>query len=215
VRSAIPLLLGLACGTGSSTTPQIEPGDAEQPAVVAAKCKAFDVDATLTTFDGQRCPWVLTRDDALLELQSLDLDALPPYEGEMPPACSSAACDWAGRATSVGPLVLATQRSPASEMIAGAVLGFVGVDSKLSFVDLWEGAGDPVFDEGTELGPTHGLAPFDCGGKLGLFALPRTEAGTTVAATPTLRAREGLYTTAVATPAADRRRCKAISWPMP
>jgi hypothetical protein len=209
------VLFGLACGAGSGSTPQLEPGDAEQPAVAAVKCKAFDAEATLTTFEGAKCPWALTRDEALLELASLDLDAKPPVEGEVPPPCASTTCDWAGRSTSVGPLVLATSRSAQSEMIAGATLGFVGADGKLTFVDLWHGAGDSVFDEGTELGPAHGLAPFDCAGKLGLFAAARTEAGSTVQPLPSLRAREGLYATQTPTTNTDRSRCTAIAWPMP
>jgi hypothetical protein len=206
---------GLACGAGSSTTPRVEPGDAEQAVVPAPNCRAFDFDAALTTFEGRACPWVLTRDESLLELESLDLDAKPPYDGEMPVVCTSVTCDWAGRWTSVGPLVLATQRSAASEMVAGVVLGFVGGDGKLAFVDLWHGAGDPVFDEGTELGPAHSLAPFDCAGKLGLFAVARTDAGTTIQPVGSLRTREGLYASTTPTTATDRTRCTAIPWPMP
>ena len=213
--AASVVLFGLACGAGSGTTPQVEPGDAEAGAAAAPKCKTFDVDAALTTFDGRACPWVLTRDEALLELASLDLDAAPPYEGELPAACTPRTCDWSGRATSVGPLVLATQRSAASEVVAGTTLGFVGADGKLVFVDLWEGAGDAVFDEGTALGPAHGLAPFDCGGKLGLFAAARTEAGTTVQPVPSLRAREGIYASPVAKKEVERSRCTPIGWQMP
>jgi hypothetical protein len=209
------VLCGLACGAGSGSSPQLEPGDAEQPAVAAVKCKAFDADATLTTFEGPACPWALTRDESLLELASLDLDAKPPVEGELPPSCATLTCDWSGRWTSAGPLVLATQRSAQSEMIAGATIGFVGGDGKLTFVDLWHGAGDSVFDEGTELGPAHGLAPFDCGGKLGLFAVARTDAGESVKPIASLRAREGLYTSATPTTSTQRSRCTAIDWPMP
>lgn len=208
------LLASLACGAGSSSTPQLEPGDGEQPDVVAAKCKALDVDATLTTFAGGECPWALTRDESVLELASLDLDAKPAIEGDVPPSCASAPCDWSGRATTVGPLVIAMPKSAASEMAAGVMMGFVGGDGKLVFVDLWEGAGDPVFDEGTELGPTHGLAPFDCAGKLGLFAVARTEGGSAVSSVASLRAREGVYTAGVPS-TVDRKRCKPIAWRMP
>ncbi len=209
------VLLGLACGAGSGTTPRVEPGEVDPGASAQPKCKAFDVVAALTTFEGSGCPWLLSRDDAVLELQSLELDAAAPYEGELPAVCVSQPCDWDGRATSVGPLVLATQRSPRSEVVAGALLGFVGADGKLAFVDLWEGAGDAVFDEGTDLGPAHGLAPFDCGGRLGLFAAARTEAGASVQPVPSLRAREGVYTGASTKRAVDRSRCAAIDWPMP
>jgi hypothetical protein len=213
VASLLAIVLG--CGAGSGTTPQIEPGDADPGAAATPKCKTFDVDAALTTFEGGACPWLLSRDESLLELQSLDLDAPPPYEGELPAVCATRPCDWAGRTTSIGPLVLAMQRSPASEVAAGVSLGFVGADGRLAFVDLWEGAGDPVFDEGTELGPAHGLAPFDCAGKLGLFAAARTDAGTTVQPVPSLRAREGVYTDASTKRDVDRSRCTAIDWSMP
>jgi hypothetical protein len=170
--------------------------------------------SVLTTFDGDACPWVLTRDDALLELASSAPEANAGHDGEVPPGCVDRPCDYAGKGTSIGPLVIATQRSPQSEMPDGVFLGFVAADGKLAFVDLWEDAGEDVSDAGTSLGPAHALAPFDCGGKLGLFAAPRTVAGKTVAPIPSLVAREGIYTGSDPS-TFDRTTCKPLAWRLP
>ena len=207
-------LLAASCGAGSGAASQVEPGDGDPKAAPAVACKAFDVAAALTSFDGERCPWVLTRDDGVLELSSSAPDASAAHSGEVPTACAELPCDYAGRTTTVGPLVIATQRSPHSEMAAGVHLGYVGADGKLMFVDLWLDAGDDVTDDGTSLGPTHALAPFDCDGKLGLFATPRTVAGKTITPTPALSKREGIYTAPTPTPT-DKTTCNPLTWRMP
>ena len=212
-RLLVPLL-AVACGAGSGAASQVEPGDGDPKATPAVTCKAFDVASVLTSFDGERCPWVLSRDDGVLELSSSAPDAKATHSGEVPTACTELPCDYAGRTTAVGPLIIATQRSAHSEMPDGVHLGYIGADGKLAFVDLWLDAGDPVADDGTSLGPAHALAPFNCAGKLALFAKPRTNAGKTVDPIPTLEAREGIYAGADPT-AADKSECKPINWRMP
>ncbi len=81
------------------------------------------------------------------------------------------------------------------------------------FEDLWEGAGQTVLDGGVELGPTHGLAPYDCAGRLALLAAPRTVAGQNVAPPPTLLEREGPLDGSDA--ALTRDACMPLRVPLP
>ncbi len=150
-----------------------------------------------------------------MELVSLDPSSEGAARGSMPDACSTNPCDFSGRHVQLGPLLVVEQRSPYSEMPANVWLGWVATGGQLIFVDLWEDAGDPIVDQGTEIGPAHALAPVDCNGVVGLRAMPRLESSPGESARPQLLAREGIYGEAEDVAPLPTEACKPISWRMP
>lgn len=190
-------------------------GDVEPAAAAVAgpACKEADRASALATFDGPACPWIVQPDDGgVVQLQSLEAVDGPAWSGPRPDACADGRCSFRGFDTPRGPLLVVELRSTQSEMPAGVWLGLPSGD-RLVFEDLWDGAGDSVSDGGVELGPTHGLAPFDCGGRLALLARARTVAGRTVSPASALLEREGPRDGADAT--WSREGCIPLSVPLP
>lgn len=77
-------------------------------------------------------------------------------------------------------------------MPAGVWLGVPTRDT-LAFVDLWAGEAERVWSDGTPLGPAFSLAPFECDGRLALFAVERLPISAASDPSPGLRAGEGVY----------------------
>lgn len=215
------MALGLAACSPPSTTQ--EEGKAAPRAVaptpVAAACEdpAEDPSRSWASFDGQPCGFELRQDDEQLVLAQRVLDAPAAPRGDPPPPCLDHACVYEGLWTEVGPLVQAVVPATDSEMPASVWLGVVS-DSRLVFVNLWEGAGEPVVTDHTRVGPAHALAPFVCGDRLALLTVERLEAGRGVAPPPALRAREGLLDASAPqapTGAVQRADCRQVTLPVP
>lgn len=182
----------LACGTsGTSGGAPGEPeAEAPEPPSTPAPCGDLETRGALAVFDGRPCPWVLRpMGDARVELVHATT-AASTRAGEVPPPCTSLPCTFRGIETPLGPLVVVEVAGAGSEVPSGVWLGWIRGDS-LSFVDLWDDAGDPVMDDGIEIGPAHALAPHDCEGTLALFATPRVPGAATVPAPASLLGREG------------------------
>ena len=190
--------LGLACSllvacAQPSTNGDKDPIDPVADAARTGGCRpAGEVDP-LVAFEGPRCEWLLLSDATGLRLRSLDDAAGPDVAGVMPHACLDDRCRFEGVHTEAGPVVIAIERSPASEMPGGLHLGMVAA-GHLRFVDLWAGAGEPVESEGTEVGPAFSLSPHVCGPRLALFVEPRFEVAGQGEPPRELAAREGLVT---------------------
>lgn len=212
--------VGLAAGMfgcGGNSAKHREP----EPEVVVSKlpqgpaCRSAAGERVLSTFAGPVCPWVLRREQQVLVLTSLDPQAQSSSRGQVPSGCEDRACGFSGYfSPGLGPLLLVEQPHPDSEMPSAVHLGYVdGV--RIDFVDLWQGAGPPELDQGVELGPSHALAPFDCGGTLGLFAVPRTNAAKALAPAFGLRSREGKLGPAGALQQVPRTSCVRIELALP
>lgn len=150
-----------------------------------------------------------------MELVSLDPSSEGSVRGSLPEVCARVPCDFSGRHLELGPLLVVEQRSPYSEMPANVWLGWVSTTGQLIFVDLWEDAGDPIVDQGTEVGPAYALAPVDCSGVLALRATQRLESSPGESAPPQLVAREGIYGAADGVAPLPTEACKPIAWRMP
>lgn len=176
-----------------------------------------DPAAVVLSFPGSGCPWVLEQREHQLHLRRLDAPPSTLASGRAPTACVGRPCHWRGVDSSLGPLVVAVPVSPQSEMPLGAHLGLAH-DHELVFVDVWAGAGETVSDTFTDLGPSHALAAYDCGGRLGLRSEPRVPAGSGQPAPPELREREGIYDPDTGERAAawpGDGDCERIRMPMP
>jgi len=206
----------LACGTsvGSPATQDAEsPVEVEAPVPEAVPCTEIDWRRALTTFEGTPCAWVLEDgDDARVEL-SQAIETSSPRAGVMPAPCERVRCVFRGRETAVGPLIEVEVAAADSEIPSGVWLGMVEGDA-LSFVDLWDDAGDPIFDDGISIGPPHTLAPYDCEGTLALFAQSRVPGIETGTAPAMLQAREGPVSAASGSEL-PRARCSPISLALP
>ena len=208
---ALAALTAFACGTsgGSPGTPEAEsPTEAETKTSVP--CGESSPLGALTTFEGTPCPWTLRPSDAGVELVHSTLSPTT-RSGEMPEPCESLPCTFRGVDTPGGPYVVVEIQGSGSEVPAGVWLGVVEGET-LSFVDLWEDAGDPIVDDGIDLGPSHALAPFDCEGTLALFAQPRVPGARSVEAPATLRAREGAMSGGADV---QRSRCEPVPLHLP
>lgn len=202
-------------GAASVTVP---PTSVEPPAV---QCRERPAGAVLTVFDSGECTAALLAEDQGLALYDLGPTAESvPARGPAPEVCARRSCSFFGFQSTVGPVVVVQMAGPRSEMPAGVWLG-VALDEarqQLVFFDLWAGAGQSVVGDGTDLGPTHALAPFACGDALGLFARSRTAAGEGVEAAATLVGREGVYAWDATAPVradTDRSACTPIAIEMP
>lgn len=169
-----------------------------------------------TRFKGQRCDWELrdAEEAGRLALVDLDVEGAEPAIGEMPSACGERHCVYDGLHTEVGPIIMVTIVGADSEMPQSVQLGVVSAQT-LVFVDLWEGAGTPVVTDLTAVGPAHCLAPFVCGDRLGVFAVPRLDVGQGLEPPPSLQARQGLLAEGGVVEAAERAGCVAIDVPLP
>ncbi|MEM6990986.1 MAG: hypothetical protein AAF721_10825 [Myxococcota bacterium] len=218
---------GLCIGACTDRTGGAEEGSAPvtvapASAVPPAKpCRPHPAGRMLSAFDAGTCGAALVADDQGLGLWSLAPDGEePPARGPGPQACEKSSCTFLGYDSPLGPIVLAKLAAPSSEMPAGVWLG-VALDPaglQLVFFDLWAGAGDTVTGDSTDLGPAHSLAPFTCGGKLGLFAVGRLAAGVDVAPSKRLASREGIYTWGTDAPqraAATREGCEPFAIELP
>ena len=203
------LALGCGRGAGVGGGQGAQTADADPP---PPPCKKASAAEALAVFDGGRCGWQLTASGTEVTLVSLEPDNTPPpATGQLPEVCARGACDIVGREVALGPLLQLQVRSPYSEMPAGVWLGWV--DGKaLRFVDLWEGAGDPVVDQGTPIGPAFALEPVRCGESLGFAVgrrLPHGEGDPPDA----LQERAGIYgDTRSDLPSAG---CTPVAWTMP
>lgn len=179
-----------ACGTSGGSPGAPEPESPTQPEVkAAAPCRDISPIGALAMFDGSPCSWALRPSDAGVELVHSTVSPTT-RSGELPEPCESLPCTFRGEDTPVGPFVVVEVPASGSEVPAGVWLGVV-LGETLSFVDLWDDAGDPVVDDGIDLGPSHALAPFDCEGTLALFVQPRVPGARAIEAPAALRAREG------------------------
>ena len=190
-----------------------------------AACRPSPGGGAWARFGGVECDWELRDEGERLILSSLAIDASAPARGEVPEPCRTSTCVYHGVWTSSGPLLLAVVPSPHSEMPSDVLLGVAHGD-RLAFTSLWEGAGEPVETDLTQVGPAHALAPFVCGDALALLAVERLDV---VGLPPpaSLRAREGRLAPAelVAGPTAgagsrsaapvDREGCRQVDLPVP
>jgi hypothetical protein len=143
-------------------------------------------------FAGSRCPWELVDSGTSIVLSSLANEAPPPASGVAPEVCAQRPCRFEGYSTGLGPFIVVTVSGASSEMPDGVWLGWTqgGV---LGFVDAWEDAGPDEYSDATNLGPSHTLAPHQCGKQLALVPVARTNGGAEVEAPPSLMARAGVY----------------------
>jgi hypothetical protein len=132
----------------------------------------------------------------------------------VPEQCVVATCDYELAETSVGVLIIAARRGPAGETPAWVGLGFPAAD-RYRFVSLWRT--ESVQTDFSVAGPAFALAPFDCDGRLGLFAMGRANAdGETP--DPSLAAAEGSYSMQdgeIVIEPAERIRCTALAIELP
>ncbi len=201
-----------ACGTsgGSPGTPEAE-SPTETEVKSEAPCGEVSPIGALAIFEGSPCGWTLRPSDAGVELVHSTV-SLTTRSGEMPEPCESLPCTFRGVDTPGGPLVVVEVPGSGSEVPAGVWLGVVDAET-LSFVDLWEDAGESIVDDGIDLGPAHALAPFDCEGTLALFAQPRVPGAAEVEAPSALRAREGAVRSGAAE--VQRSRCDPLPLHLP
>ena len=180
-------------------------------------CRDHDPGKTLATLGAARCPWVLQAGPDGLRLLDLAPEAKGEITGPMPEPCEDLPCDWDGALTRLGPMVVASIRSPASEMPQGAILGAAG-GGRLQLIDLWGAAGESVMGDATPLGPAFTLAPYACGTTLALFAVSRLDAGDVSDPPSTLRLREGHYDLTTDPPGvtpAPKKSCTRLPVPLP
>jgi hypothetical protein len=200
-----------------STTGDKESVDPVEESTRSATCRPpGDVDPVLS-FPGSPCDWLLIRDSSGLRLRSLEADAGADRVGVFPEGCLEERCVFEGAQTRLGPLVVALQRSGASEMPAGVYLGVLD-DDHLRFVDLWAGAGEPVHGDATELGPAFALAPHACHDVLALFVEPRFAIAGQGEPPSELRAREGgiaFEGSTLRATAVERDGCVALDLALP
>jgi hypothetical protein len=147
----------------------------------------------LARIETTACPALLVSEkEATLKLVAMDLEPPEPARGTMPEECAKGRCVFWGKDTPLGPMVVAQVTASESDMAAGAHLGVVHEETLL-FIDLWAGAGEPVFGDHGDLGPAFCLEPWACKQSLGLFVVPRLAAARGTDPPEELSAREGVY----------------------
>ncbi len=216
-----PVTLALAlsaCSLPSTTQEEGKPAPrAVAPAPSEPTCQPATVNGVWARFEGEPCDWEL-RDagDDGLELVNLATEDPTSARGQPPVDCGSQICVYQGVASAAGPAVLAVVPSTASEMPSGVQLGVVAGE-QLVFVDLWEGAGDPVDRDLTRVGPVHALAPFSCGERLAVLPVERLDGARGMAPPPSLTARAGLLDASdpTAAPSAAPSDCTPLALPIP
>ncbi len=188
----------------------------EPPPPPPPECRAAPPGELLAEWIGpERCPISVTLAGGILRLE--DRSMTRPLVATGPePTCVSATCRYEGVTTELGPMLVVTEPGAQSEIPTAAMLGVVAGDT-LVFVDLWAGAGAPVVEDDTALGPSHGLTAMRCGDELGLFARARVPSLGHLQVPPELAVREGrmaLRRGATVRPA-DAKGCSAIELPLP
>ena len=220
LRARVPVIswvvLGLACGS-PVTRHRARAEDRRTDELPV--CREPLEGPVLAMFDGRGCPWMLLPGQTAdtLRLASLLPDPPEPITGPMPEGCSITLCEFVGADTPLGPMVVATRRSPGSEMPDDVRLGVVAA-GRLDFIGLWDGAGEHVSADHTDVGPAHALHPWVCDKALGLFIAPRLPAGEGVEPSPQLRTREGIYALdrdELAPSPGTRDHCEPLLLPMP
>lgn len=136
-----------------------------------------------------RCSWVVTAIAGGVRLESLSLQPPPAVEGPAP-TCKVAACRYEGIDTDLGPMLVVTEPSAESDVPVSVFVGVVA-GGTIAFVDLWAGAGAPVREDATLVGPAFALEPRKCSGGVGFVVAPRVQ-GTLDAPPPSLVARQGV-----------------------
>lgn len=195
-RLVLVAVLASGCAQQGSASADLEPQSAVQPDPGPRCAEVPEEEGLLVVVDDPSCPWVLSRQELTLHLRHLGLQGDPPVmsvRGAMPAACVDRSCSFEVHETPLGPAVLAVVPSGFSEMPEGVHLGWVAQEQLLVFIDLWDGAGPASVNESTPVGPMFSLAPHDCSGALGLFAVPRLEVDVGVEPPHELVEREGIY----------------------
>lgn len=178
-RTAAPGSAGVSAEHGAT-----EPGGVTCPAAGTS---------ALLRLHGGACPVELrTGDGGALTL----VDGTPgqehTWETALPAACEpGAGCRLGGAVDGAQPVLVAEIQGPQSEVPARVWLG-VAVGDRVVWVDLWEGGGEPVMGDGTDLGPSHALVPYRCEGQVELRAEARLPAGRGRPVPEALAARAGV-----------------------
>ena len=170
------------------------PSEQETPVPVPApppECRRAPVgDQVAHWIAPDGCPLVVVATATTLRIESLALTPTITASGPVP-ECRVAACRYEGVSTDLGPMLVATEPGPQSEVPTAVFLGVIAGDA-LVFVDLWQGGGPSVEEDETLIGPTHALVPMRCGSALGLFARSRVPGTTELAVPDALAVRQGL-----------------------
>lgn len=161
------------------------------PVVAAGPACAPPPAAALALLADAPCPWVIVPGDrSELTLRSSDMASARSLGIAAPEACAGR-CDFTGTVTAIGPLLLATHRDPASELVDAAFVGAALGGEVVRFAPLWFGLA--AHGDSTALGPSHALVPWVCGDALVLAVEGRLPAaGAEEPAAALLRAA-GMY----------------------
>lgn len=167
-RSLRAALAAAAFACGPSAAHEPVPAPPRPPDPPAPACAPVPPGA-LALLSGETCPWALVEVAGALELQPLAPGADRALAVQPPEEC--APCRFTGAMTALGPTLLATRPSPASELAEEAWFGAALGGSAVVFAPLWFDR--PALGDSTVLGPPHALAPWACGGALVLWPAPR------------------------------------------
>jgi hypothetical protein len=217
-RHAVAILLATACEKPPSPSEQEAPAPAPAPPPECRRAPPGDQVAHWIAPDG--CPIVVLATATTVRIESLALEPTMVAASGPVPECRVAACRYEGVSTELGPMLVATEPGPQSEVPTSVFLGVVAGDA-IVFVDLWDGAGPSVEEDETLVGPTHALVPMRCGTELGMFARSRVPGTTQLAVPDTLAARQGLMKlgqgggTIRASPPGSDVGCTPIAVPLP
>ncbi len=188
-RHALTLVIAVAaCEKPPAPSEQETPVAAPAPPPECKPPPVGDQVAHWIAPDG--CPLVVVASGTTLRIDSLSLAPTIAATGSAP-ECRVAACRYEGVNTELGPMLVVTEPGPQSEVPTAVFLGVVA-GAQLLFVDLWAGAGAPVEEDATLVGPAHALVPMRCGAALGLFAKARLPGTDQLAVPEALASRQGL-----------------------
>jgi hypothetical protein len=198
---------GLGLGLGGltfaclprQTSEQREAALARNPEQAAAPTCGPSSEASVALLDAREgCGLMLELDGARLRVRPRPTIAGPAKtevvaEGPAPERCGEALelCELEGVADPLGPIVIASERGPESEVPVQVHLGWVA-DERLVFVETWYGL--PSVVDHTRVGPPWVLAPHDCDGELVLLPAPRLPEAEGEAPSDELRALAGVWT---------------------
>lgn len=203
------------CDKPPSPSDQVAPVDLPPPPP-PVECRPPPPGELVAEWTGpERCPISVALSGGMLRLEDRSMKR-PVVATAAAPTCVVAACRYEGVSTELGPMLVVTEPGAQSEIPTSAMLGVVAEDT-LVFVDLWAGAGQPVIEDDTAIGPSHGLVAMRCGDELGLFGRARVPSLGHLQVPPDLAAREGrmaLRRGATVRPA-DASGCVAIALPLP
>ncbi len=136
---------------------------AEPPSVALGPTCAPPPAAALALVADAPCPWILVGEGAALALRATDMVAPRVLAVTVPEACGGG-CSFTGASTALGPVLLATRQSPASELADAVFLGAALGGGTVRFTPLWYGA--TARGDSTDLGPSYALVPWVCDGAL-------------------------------------------------